>query len=993
MASINTTIKLQDKMSSVLQKIEKHLNNTNRTLDQLDKKLNKGFNPTKIQETSKQTARTQQQFDVLLQNITKVSKALAELVKNLSKMSTQVGKTTSKFVDVQKSVSGANTQVNRLNRNIQNTNGSVTKVNASFRSLPRHIERTNTAFGKLTTNTSNLNTTVGTVNRSLNRMPRGVDKTLNAFDRLKKAVSGLPTTLGNFSKSLVNATKNTSSLSKATSLVKTTFVQITNTIRRTNGAMSRLSGTTSKLVNVANRFKSALSRLPSSIGNLGTKFVNIGNHIRRNTEASKRFSASLRVGSGLASSLMFRFQGLAGIIGGLATAKGLITTADSMTQVRNKMNLLTKDATQTQATMDKVYQAALRSRAGYAVMADSVAKIGIRAGHAFGNNVDQIIAFTETFNKMGVVSGSTAEEMNAALLQITQALGAGVLRGDEFRSVIEHVPLVIDAVAKEMGVPIEQVKKLSTEGQITADVLKRAMLNAASDMDKKVKGMQYTWGQLWQLIQNFALKVFDPLLRAISNIVQSDRFINFCNTVGNAFKALAPVATFVFNKITEAIGWLWDKFSKLIPHLQLGWNILKEIGKTIYNQWIPAWHEVESALKTVWDKIVQLYEYIKANWSSIAPIFWTIVAALIAYKIVVIAISVATAVWAVVSNVLFWKVLLIGLAIAALIFAFYKIISVINEWLGTSISATGVIFGCFAFLASVIWNWVAFVWNIIMSLIEFFVNVWDHPEYAIKMFFLNLAKTGQEWCIAMSGFAQTVADAIVDAVGWAVNQCIDLINWLIDCLPSKAQDFLGVKGGISHVDWEAPNFKAKYQENLDEINKMISDLEKPEDYWEAPRAGFLDIENTTKKAYNFGEGLENMAKSFNIDDVTSKFNFDEIMKKAEGNAANGNGINDVGNALGNKLDPIDKALKGINDNTDKIAGSSAKTADNTSGDEDLSWMREMAIRNATNAYTNNTTQNFRVTNNNQIAKEVDSDSFMNKLCETLMKRMASGTAY
>lgn len=223
-----------------------------------------------------------------------------------------------------------------------------------------------------------------------------------------------------------------------------------------------------------------------------------------------------RVSSGASSGIERFVKGLIGI----ATVKKTIDLADEMTQTTARLNLI-NDGLQTTAELQNMIMAsANRSRASYASMADVVAKLGLRAGDAFNNSNQEMIAFAETLNKMFVIAGASQEEMRSASLQLTQALGSGVLRGEELNAVFEAAPNIIQAIADYMKVPIGQIRDLAAEGLITADVVKNALFNAADKVDEQFRNMPMTFGQAWTTIQNSLLETFLPLIQTIAKGAQ-----------------------------------------------------------------------------------------------------------------------------------------------------------------------------------------------------------------------------------------------------------------------------------------------------------------------------------------------------------------------------------------------------------------------------------------------------------------------------------------
>ena len=191
----------------------------------------------------------------------------------------------------------------------------------------------------------------------------------------------------------------------------------------------------------------------------------------------------------------------AAVIGAAFSVKNIIGLADAMTQTQARLNLITGDLEKTAALQDQIMASANRSRASYQATADAVAKMGVMAKDAF-DNTDELVAFTELINKQFTIAGASAAGQEAAMLQLTQAMASGVLRGEELNSIFEQAPTIIQTIADYLGVPIGQIRQMASEGQITAEVVKSAMLASADEINAQFEAMPYTFAQVWTMIQN-----------------------------------------------------------------------------------------------------------------------------------------------------------------------------------------------------------------------------------------------------------------------------------------------------------------------------------------------------------------------------------------------------------------------------------------------------------------------------------------------------------
>lgn len=217
---------------------------------------------------------------------------------------------------------------------------------------------------------------------------------------------------------------------------------------------------------------------------------------------------------GAAESMKSKFMHAAAAVGAALSIKNIIGLADAMTQTEARLNLITGDLEKTAALQDQIMASANRSRASYQSTADAVAKMGIMAKDAF-NNTDELVAFTELINKQFTIAGASVAGQEAAMMQLTQAMASGVLRGEELGSISEQAPTIIQTIADHLGVSVGEIRAMAAEGQITAQVVKDAMLSSADEINAQFSAMPYTFSQVWTMMQNILLEAFGPLIQVI----------------------------------------------------------------------------------------------------------------------------------------------------------------------------------------------------------------------------------------------------------------------------------------------------------------------------------------------------------------------------------------------------------------------------------------------------------------------------------------------
>lgn len=223
------------------------------------------------------------------------------------------------------------------------------------------------------------------------------------------------------------------------------------------------------------------------------------------------FNNSLKTGKNQTDNLMNTLKGMAGI----HAIKMLVERSDRMTETAARLNMIVDDGGSAEALEEKIMQSAQRSRTSYLDTAQAISQMGLMAPDAFQTN-DELIQFAETLNKQFVIAGANQAGAQAATLQLTQAMASGVLRGEELNSVFEQAPNVIQSIADYLNVPIGKIRGMASEGQITAEIVKNAMLSATESVNQQFESMPMTWGQVWTQMQNIALIALQPVLDLIS---------------------------------------------------------------------------------------------------------------------------------------------------------------------------------------------------------------------------------------------------------------------------------------------------------------------------------------------------------------------------------------------------------------------------------------------------------------------------------------------
>lgn len=420
----------------------------------------------------------------------------------------------------------------------------------------------------------------------------------------------------------------------------------------------------------------------TQLDNMAQNVSNVGTELDNSRESGQKLLGVL--------------QAAAATIGGIAAVKKVFDLSDELTNTTARLNMMNDGMQTTEELQQQIFAAAQRSRAEYSTTADVVASLGQRAVDAFNSNAETI-QFAENLNKLFVIAGASQQEMASASLQLTQALGSGVLRGDELNSVFEAAPNVIQTIADYLDVPIGQIRSMAADGEITADIVKNAMLGATSNIDRQFEAMPQTIAQVWTKIKNQALMALQPILEKINEIVNSEKLDEFVDGLVNGLGIVADVAA------------------------------------------------------TAFQYIVDLGSFISNNWSTIGPIVTTVAAAFVVYKLGVEGARKAQELFNLAVKNCDFAFFTAGVAAMAAVISAYT--DKVNENYNLTLSKGGMIAGAVMVTLAAAGNLVidianifiyAFnaIWNVVADVANFFGNVWKNPVGAAwklwESFFTNV---------------------------------------------------------------------------------------------------------------------------------------------------------------------------------------------------------------------------------------------------------------
>lgn len=475
---------------------------------------------------------------------------------------------------------------------------------------------------------------------------------------------------------------------------------------------------------------SSIQEAREELARAGAAFDSIEQNIRDAGNQQDRFNRRIRDGTTAADGLWSKLKGIAATVGGLAAAKKIIGISDDLASTRARLNLIVDDGGSVSELEKKIMASAQRSRSAYFDTASAIASLGSNAGAAFANT-DEIIAFMEQINKQFVIDGASAQGQAAAMLQLTQAMAAGALRGEELNSILENAPGIARAIESYMGIAEGSIKSYAEQGLITAEVVKNAMFAAADKTNAKFESMPKTWAQIWTSMQNKALSIFNPILTKINQIANSEQFTKVTDGIINGLAGVASVATVILDLLINVASVVVDNWSWLSPII-LG--VAAALG--VYYGRLLLVRGAELASAAVSGAVAVAKGIMAAATMLVTGATWAQVTAQYGLNAAMYACP------------LVWIIILI----IALVALFYAAVAAVNHFAGTSVSATGLICGAFmaalAFIGNIfvaLWNLVVdvfvMIYNLVATVANFIGNVFNDPVAAVARLFFDLADT------------------------------------------------------------------------------------------------------------------------------------------------------------------------------------------------------------------------------------------------------------
>lgn len=627
--------------------------------------------------------------------------------------------------------------------------------------------------------------------------------------------------------------------------------RITNGLSTTLNAFEQVQRASGRAVDVTQiqAARAALAEANRDVDNMAEAY-------RRAAQQEEVLNKGLRNGASAADGLLGKVKGIVTTLAAGAGAKAVLGLSDQLASSSARLSLIVDDGGSVDALEQKIMASAQRSRASYLGTMQTISKLGLQAGDAFNSN-DELIRFTELLNKNFVIGGSSATEQAAAMYQLTQAMGSGRLQGDEYRSIIENAPMLAGAIEEYMRNvqgATGAMKDWSSEGLLTADVIKAAVFNSADEVEARFQQMPMTWGQVWTQMQNKAIAAFDPVLSKLNQVANSERFETVTDGIVSGLATIAAVAGVVLDLLISGGSLVVDNWSWLEP---IVWGLVAAF--VAYNTVALITNGLNAA--------TALAEGVKA--AALAMSTGATFAATVAQYGLNAALLACPITW-------------IVLLIIALVAAFYAAVAAINHFAGTSLSATGIVMGAFAVAG-------AFIINLILGVVNFVIGI------GVELY--NLIAT----------FANFFANVFNDPVGAIINLFAGMFDFILGIVQSAASlidTVLGtdmssaVAGFRNTVATKVEEIVGDQVEVMEKLNASDYQIQRIEygDAWAAGNSLGRGIEDAVGGLFNFDLGA---AENYGAD---SPFALDDISNNAALTAANTGATTDALTATTEELE-------------------------------------------------------------------------------------------
>lgn len=640
-----------------------------------------------------------------------------------------------------------------------------------------------------------------------------------------------------------------------------------------NAELEQLRMQLNQAIQEQNSLNQAMQNMDVSAANdaylrLSQTVGNTERYIRDNVDEQGRFNQEISAGTQQANELTNTIKRAVAAYVSIQSVGKALNISDELVQTTSRLNMMNDGVQTTAELVNMVYAAAQDARGSFSQMADVVARFGNNAKDAFSSS-EEVVAFADLIQKQMTIAGASTQEAANAELQLSQALGSGVLRGDELNSIFEQAPNLIQNIADYLDVPIGKIREMAADGELSADVVKAAIFSAADDINSKFNEMPMTWGQMWQSMQNTALIAFQHVLQRLNDLANSEAFQTF---IQGAIEAMATLANILLN---------------------------------------------------VFEVAASVGAFIGDNWSIIAPIIYGVIAALGAYLAIMGIVNAITAISAAIDatkaaadalaagQTFLWTVQQYGLnaalaacpitwiivliiALIAIIFAvcnaIAKMTGIANSGFGVITGGVNVVIQFFKNLGLTVANIALGIGNAIAALASNMMTAFHNAICNVQSWFYNLLST---------------ALSVIEGICAALNK-LPFVEFDYSGISSAADDYAAKAS-------EAAGNKEDYQSISDAFNEGFTTFDAFQDGWasDAFNAGAAWGDGIADKVSNFSlSDVFGQTDIPNVGDYTSGFN-DAIANSGVGDSI-GN-IDDNTGKIKDSLDVTEEDLKYLRD--------------------------------------------------------------------------------
>lgn len=658
-----------------------------------------------------------------------------------------------------------------------------------------------------------------------------------------------------------------------------------------NAELEQLRMQLNQAIQEQNSLNQAMQNMDVSAANdaylrLSQTVGNTERYIRDNVDEQGRFNQEVSAGTQQANELTNTIKRAVAAYISIQSVGKALNISDELVQTTSRLNMMNDGVQTTAELVNMVYAAAQDARGSFSQMADVVARFGNNAKDAFSSS-EEVVAFADLIQKQMTIAGASTQEAANAELQLSQALGSGVLRGDELNSIFEQAPNLIQNIADYLDVPIGKIREMAADGELSADVVKAAIFSAADDINSKFNEMPMTWGQIWQSMQNTALIAFQPVLQRLNDLANSEAFQTFIQGAIEAMATLANILLNIFELVGTVGGFIADNWSVISPII---YGVIAALAVYAAYLGIVKGIEIASAAATAIHSVAM-----SAKIGVMAALTGQTMAATAAQMGYNGALYACPVVWII--------VLIIALiaVIMAVCSAIAKMTGIANSGFGVITGGVNVVIQFFKNLGLTVANIALGIGNAIAALASNMMTAFHNAICSVQSWFYNLLST---------------ALSVIEGICSALNK-LPFVEFDYSGISSAADDYAAKAS-------EAAGNKEDYQSISDAFNEGFTTFDAFQDGWES---------DAFNAGAAWGDGIADKVSNFSLSDVFGQTDIPNVGDYTSGfNDAIAN--SGVGDSIGN-----------IDDNTGKIKDSLDIT------EEDLKYLRDIAEQEAINRFT------------------------------------------